>query len=155
MNTKKIPRFQCILHVCRHKAHCIYFLDWNMKNPTNHCSCRQKSFTKAWCKFWWHYHKGGRYGAVLQTSPFQMQSSVNMQRIQQRGLNTNFAEEGTTGHINCRLQGMWSIFISKCWLLLTLLQVPGTEVEHKGNRGKCRWLKSGASWSSFFSFQTD
>lgn len=74
-----------------------------------------------------------------------------MQCMQQRGLNMHFTEEGTMGHINCRLQGMRSIFISECWLLLALLQVPGTEVEEKGKRGTWKCLKNGASWSSLFS----
>lgn len=79
------------------------------------------------------------------------QNSVNMQCMQQRGLTMIFTEEGTMGHINCRLEETQSIFISECWLLLALLQVPGTEVEHKGKRGKWKCLKNGGSWSSLFS----
>lgn len=55
----------------------------------------------------------------------QTQDPVNMQYMQQRGFNMKFAEKGTTGHINCRLQGMWSIFISEydfCWLLFRFLE---------------------------------
>lgn len=100
----------------------------------------------------WHYHKA-LYRTALQTSPFQAQNSVNMQCMQQRGLNTNFAEEATTGHVNCRLQGMWSIFISECWLLLVLLWVPGTKVEYKGSRAKKRFFKNWAFCSRFFSTQ--
>lgn len=100
----------------------------------------------------WHYHKA-LYRTALQTSPFQAQNSVNMQCMQQRGLNTSFAEEATTGHVNCRLQGMWSIFISECWLLLVLLWVPGTKVEYKGSRGKKRFFKNWTFCSRFFSTQ--
>lgn len=97
----------------------------------------------------WQYHKA-LYRMALQTSPFQAQNSVNMQRMQQRGLNTNFAEEATIGHVNCRLQGMWSIFISECWLLLVLPWVPGTEVEYKSSRGKRRFFKNWAFCSRSF-----
>lgn len=58
----KIPHFQCLVHACRHKAYFRFLLYWSLKNPTDHCSSRQRRFRKAWCKFWWNYHDGGGMG---------------------------------------------------------------------------------------------
>lgn len=91
--------------------------------------------------------KGRWCGTIHQTSPFQIQNSVNMQYNQQRGLNMNFEEEATVSHINW---GMWSIFITKDWLLLAL-QAPGAHVSIRTTEESGDVLKLGRPGSATFS----
>lgn len=149
---KKISDFQSIIYICRHKTYSIFVSDWNLKSTIITVGQGREVLGKHDVNFG-SIMKMGWCGTVHQTPPFQTQNSVNMDHNQQRGLNMNFAEEAAMSHINCRLQGMWSIFISKYWLLLVFLQVPGADVKHKGSRGKWKWLKIGVPWS--FSIQTE